>query len=159
MEWQRGWLSAQVNALNPLPKPNHLTNQRYGRWHHISMWLKLRQAHPHAQAVQMFQSIAASGPLNQRYEVSHLCHYRGCANPDHLENESLLMNGARNTCQGLFAWKITMNNTETVLHPCTHRRGPQAGSGAVKECVLPVATVTDPGYYYKAQGFLGAGEV
>ena len=35
------------------------------------------------------------------FEASHLCHYRGCAKPDHLQFESHATNSSCNTCQGV----------------------------------------------------------
>ena len=36
------------------------------------------------------------------FDVSHLCHYRGCANPNHLVKEDHEDNQSQNICQGRF---------------------------------------------------------
>lgn len=106
----------------------------------------------------MLRAISTSG--GDTYEASHLCHYPGCANPEHIYVESRAMNTLRNSCVGLFAWQVVNGATTTILNPCPHREQ-TAGRHAHKECVLPVLRVdmaVTP-YLYRPPGFLGAGQV
>ncbi len=107
-------------------------------------------------ARNVLSSISTSS--NDSYEASHLCHYRGCANPDHLFVESRKTNTERNKCAGLFAWRVVDGQQVTMLHPCPHRTQ-AADQHAVKECILPVCEVGANGWFTRPVGFLGAGEV
>lgn len=77
------------------------------------------------------------------YDVSHLCHYRGCANPAHLEVENHDDNQARNTCQGKVSYDVNGQGGKIFINPCTHRNT----TTIRKECILPVVTISTPGRY------------
>ena len=94
------------------------------------------------------------------FEASHLCHYRGCANPEHLRFESRAANSSRNTCQGAWAWRVTAGASQTNLSGCQHRNMAPNTADAVRECILPVLTVDEGSFQIgKPPGFKGAGEV
>jgi hypothetical protein len=57
--------------------------------HQLVAWLAVKdEAHLHRAAI-----------LEGKNEVSHLCHEKACANPDHLTTESSFINKSRSFCE------------------------------------------------------------
>lgn len=89
------------------------------------------------------------------YDVSHLCHYRGCANPQHLVVENHDDNQERNSCQGKVRYKVQTPEGWASINPCPHR----ATTRIKKECILPEVTIIGAGYLEGLPaGQLGAGQ-
>ncbi|KAL8686816.1 MAG: hypothetical protein Q9224_005328 [Gallowayella concinna] len=132
------------------------------RWHHIAAYLSaVRFTGNQTMAADMLKGIYLGRKDDPNsMEASHLCHYKGCANPDHIVIESRAMNGLRNTCQGSWQWKVQEGGQFSILNPCPHRTLTR-GNNPVRECILPTATV-GLGQYIRGKpqpGFLGAGEI
>ena len=89
------------------------------------------------------------------FDVSHLCHYRGCSNPDHLVVEDHDDNQARNACQGKVIYDVDGQGGRITINPCPHR----TTTAISKECILPVVRIRNPGRYEGLPpGQRGAGE-
>ena len=91
----------------------------------------------------MIRAISVPRRNTQTFDVSHLCHYGGCANPDHLVVEDHDDNQERNTCHGKVAYSVAGSGGRVRIHPCPHRNTTTIG----KECILPVVKIEQAGYY------------
>lgn len=78
----------------------------------------------------------------KRFQVSHLCHNAGCANPRHLQVEESQLNKDRNSCQRHEI--IEYSGVGPMRYnPCRH-----GGERSVfRKCILPTRVITEPGNY------------
>jgi Zinc-binding loop region of homing endonuclease len=154
--WSGHWLSTSVR-INQLNDPSGNSLIKYLRWHMISWWIH-NQHDPQARAKLSACKISTAGQGHLEYNLSHRCHFKGCANPAHLEIETHNDNSKRNDCQGRVRYIIIGPNNQVYqrINPCPHRDLTRQR----KECVLPEIRLSAAGNTIGLpHGYRGAGQI
>lgn len=88
---------------------------------------------------------AISVPIKKQkiFDISHLCHFKNCVNPDHLVIESHKNNEIGNTYLNKVAYDVFGVDERIYIDPCTHRNT----TAIKKKCILPIVKIENAGYY------------